>query len=47
MKMIIEAETPESIVGSIDIVQSGGGKVHGNIKGRWLGASCAGIKDDS
>jgi hypothetical protein len=47
MKMIIEVRTPESFAGSMDIVQSGGGKVHGDIKGRWLGASCAGIKDDS
>lgn len=47
MKMIIEAKTPENFAGSMDIVQSGGRTVHGDIKGRWLGTSCSGIKDDS
>jgi hypothetical protein len=46
-KWVIEAKTPESLAASMDVVQSGGGKVHVDIKGRWLGASCAGIKDDS
>lgn len=42
--MMIEARTPESIVSSIDIVQGGAsGKIHVDIKGRWLGASCTGI----
>jgi len=45
--MIIEAKTPEDFAGSMDVVQSGGGTVHGDIKARWLGASCSGIKDDS
>jgi hypothetical protein len=45
--MTIEAKTPESIVANIDMVQGGAnGKVHVDIKGRWLGASCAGIKED-
>jgi hypothetical protein len=45
-KVMIEARTPESIVASMDMVQGGAsGKVHVDIKGRWLGASCAGIKE--
>ena len=46
--VMIEAKTPESLVVSMDMVQGGAsGKVHVDIKGRWLGASCAGIKDPS
>ncbi len=41
----LEAKTPETIVGSIDLTRAGSGKVHVDIKGRWLGASCAEIKD--
>jgi hypothetical protein len=42
----VEAMTPESIAASMNMVQGGGGgKIHVDIKGRWLGASCAGIKD--
>jgi len=42
--MMIEARTPENIVSSIDIVQGdASGKIHVDIKGRWLGTSCAGI----
>lgn len=45
-QMTMEAKTPESIVASIDMVRGGaGGKVHVDIKGHWLGASCAGVKD--
>jgi flagellar motor protein MotB len=44
-KMTIEAKTPESIVASVDMTQGAGGKVHVDIKGHWLRASCAGIKD--
>ncbi|HSL04872.1 MAG TPA: DUF3617 domain-containing protein [Nitrospiraceae bacterium] len=43
--MTMEAKTPESIVGSIDMTRAGSGKVHVDIKGRWLSASCAEIKD--
>lgn len=44
--VMIEARTPESIVASMDMVQgSAGGKVHVDIRGRWLGASCAGISE--
>ena len=39
-----EAKTPESVVGAID-QQTGSGKFHVDIKGRWLGASCEGIPD--
>ena len=45
-KWVIEAKTPESLAASMDLVQSSGGKVHVDIKGRWLGASCANIKDN-
>lgn len=40
-----EAKSPDTIAGSIDMIRAGAGKVHVDIKGRWLGASCAGIKD--
>ena len=40
-----EAPTPETITGIIDITRPGSGKVHVDIKGRWLSASCAGVKD--
>jgi hypothetical protein len=43
-QMTIEAKTPENLVASIDMVQGGAsGKVHVDMKGHWLGASCAGI----
>jgi hypothetical protein len=43
----VEAKSPESLAATMDMVQqrSGGGKIHVDIKGKWLGASCAGIKD--
>lgn len=45
-QMTIEAKTPENLVASIDMVQGGAsGKVHVDMKGHWLGASCAGIKE--
>ena len=44
-KWTVEARTPESLAASADLVQKGGGKIHVDIKGRWLGASCAGIED--
>ena len=47
MKLSIEARTPESLVATTDLAQTGGGKIHMDIKGRWLGASCSGIKDHS
>src|ERR1019366_7145535 len=46
--VVIEAKTPESIVFSMDMVQGGAsGKIHVDIKGRWLATSCAGIKEGS
>ena len=46
-QLTMEAKTPESIVASIDIVQGGAGgqKIHVDIKGHWLRASCAGVND--
>ena len=45
-RMTMEATSPESLVNSIDMVRGGAdGKVHVEIKGRWLGATCAGIVD--
>lgn len=43
-RFTFEAKTPESVVGTID-QETGGGKFHAEIKGRWLGASCDGIPD--
>jgi hypothetical protein len=39
-----EAKSPESIASSMDMMQGNGGKIHVDVKGRWLGASCEGIK---
>lgn len=44
-KWMIVAKTPESLAATADLVQADGGKIHLDIKGRWLGSSCAGIKD--
>jgi len=44
-KATIEARTPERIVSVIDTAQGTGGKIHVDIKGRWLGASCEGIEE--
>lgn len=46
-QMTIEAKTPESLSASIVRVRGDGkGKVLMDVKGFWLGPSCAGIKDD-
>ncbi|HKB84143.1 MAG TPA: DUF3617 family protein [Burkholderiales bacterium] len=46
-QMTIEANTPESLSASIVRVRGDGkGKVLVDIKGFWLGPSCAGINDD-
>jgi hypothetical protein len=42
--VVIESPSPERYVGHIDVTIAEGGKVHVDIKGRWLGASCAGIE---
>ena len=44
-RMTMEVPTPESLVGSMDMKQGDSGSIHMDFKGRWLGASCAGIKD--
>ncbi|MCS6295404.1 MAG: DUF3617 domain-containing protein [Nitrospira sp.] len=44
-RMAMEAKTPETLVASIDMDRAGSGKTHIDIKGRWLGTSCAGIAD--
>ena len=44
-RMTMEAPTTESLVASIDMKQGESGSVHVDIKGRWLAASCAGIKE--
>ena len=41
-----EAKSPESVVGTID-QQTGSGTFHVDIKGKWLGTSCAGIPERS
>jgi len=44
----LESRTAESISANFDMVRDGGGgKIHVDIKGKWLGSSCAGIKDNS
>jgi Protein of unknown function (DUF3617) len=44
--MVFEAKTPENIVGTIDMSRGDvDGKIHVDIVGRWLAASCAGVKD--
>jgi hypothetical protein len=44
--MTMEANDPESIVGSVDLVQGNGdGTVHLDINGRWLDASCEGVEE--
>jgi Protein of unknown function (DUF3617) len=45
MTMTQEAKTPESVVMTMDMQQGGpGGKIHMEMTGRWLGASCTGIE---
>lgn len=44
-RLAMETKTSETLVASIDIDRVGSGKMHIDIKGRWLGASCAGIAD--
>jgi uncharacterized protein DUF3617 len=44
MQIAIDAKTPENVVGSIDGAM-GAGKIHTEVKGHWLGASCDEIKD--
>jgi len=47
-QMTIEANTPEALSANIVRVRGDGkGKVVVDVKGFWLGPSCAGIKDDN
>ena len=45
-KASIEAKTPETLLAIIDTVQGSSGKIHVDMKGRWLAASCEGIKGE-
>lgn len=45
VRMTMESTSPDKIVASIDVTQGSNGKMHMDIKGRWLSASCAGIKN--
>ena len=45
-KAQIEAKNPETLVAVIDTAQGSGGKIHVNMKGHWLAASCEGIKEE-
>jgi len=40
----IVATTPKRVIASVDRSEEGAGKIHVDIKGRWLGASCDEIK---
>lgn len=42
----LEAKSPENYVGTIDVVQRDGGKVHVDMTGRWLSAVCKKGIDD-
>jgi hypothetical protein len=42
----LDAKSPESYVGVMDIAQSEGGKVHIDMKGQWLSAVCKKGVDD-
>ena len=42
----LEAKSAENYVGSIDITQAEGGKVHVDMNGRWLSAVCKKGIDD-
>jgi hypothetical protein len=47
MKVDFQAPSPDTIVGTMDMTQEGRPeKLHVDVKGRWLGDSCAGIKHD-
>jgi hypothetical protein len=44
-RMTVESSSPESMVASIDMQRGESGKVRVDMKGRWVSASCAGIKE--
>ncbi|MBX3234921.1 MAG: DUF3617 domain-containing protein [Nitrospiraceae bacterium] len=41
--LLLQAPSPDSLIGRFDTTRRGQ-KVHSEMKGRWLGASCAGIE---
>lgn len=43
--MTVEAQTTESLTGSMDTDRPRAGKVHLDFKSRWIGASCSGIAE--
>ena len=45
-KASMEAKTPETLLAIIDTVQGSSGKIHVDMKGRWIAASCEGIKGE-
>ena len=45
-KASIEAKTPEMLLAIIDTVQGSSGKIHVDMKGRWIAASCEGIQGE-
>lgn len=44
MHVVVEATSSTSVIMTADGQMPGGGKSHIEARGRWLGASCAGIK---
>ncbi|HQR13218.1 MAG TPA: DUF3617 domain-containing protein [Nitrospira sp.] len=44
-QVTVEAQTTESLIGSMDTDRPRAGKVHLDFKSRWIGASCTGIAD--
>jgi Protein of unknown function (DUF3617) len=44
-RMSVQASSPTAMAATIDITRPDGFKMHIDMKGRWLGASCAGIKE--
>lgn len=42
-RMVMEAKTPETIVGTIDQTRGESGKLHVDIAGKWLAAGCEGV----
>jgi hypothetical protein len=44
-RISVQSTSPTALTGTIDMTRPDGFKMHIDLKGRWLGASCAGIKD--
>ncbi|MFO0773638.1 MAG: DUF3617 family protein [Nitrospiraceae bacterium] len=44
-RLSLEAKTPEQIVAAVDITHGPSGKGNMEMHGRWLGASCDGVKE--